>query len=186
MVEDIRTFPLDAVTVTVINVGDLQAPYTDWLSVSPDDRSIPDIAKLVGRVRMPIQCFHVALSGTSLLVDASSYDFPQDHPWAIPHYQPPPGLLAGLAQANVHPDEITHVVITHGHFDHYNGTTRRAHDRYTPCFPNARHHFGRADWDEIQPALQDPNSDASHTLAVLQREGLLELAVGNLDLGGGI
>ena len=186
MVEDIRTFPLDAVTVTVINVGDLQVPYTDWLSVSPDDRSIPDIAKLVGRVRMPIQCFHVALSGTSLLVDASSYDFPRDHPWAIPHYQPPPGLLAGLAQANVHPNEITHVVITHGHFDHYNGTTRRAHDRYTPCFPNARHHFGRADWDEIQPELQDPNSDASHTLVVLQREGLLELAVGNLDLGGGI
>ena len=106
MVEDIRTFPLDAVTVTVINVGDLQAPYTDWLSVSPDDRSIPDIAKLVGRVRMPIQCFHVALPGASILVDASAYDFQHDHPWVIPQYHPPPGLLAGLAQVDVHPDEI--------------------------------------------------------------------------------
>ena len=182
MTEYLRTVQLGAVTVTVINVGDIQAPYDEWLNVSPEERSAYDMVKLTGPVRMPIQCFHVALPRTSILVDASSYDFAHDHPWAIPQYQPPPGLLAGLAQANVQPDEITHVIITRGHFDHYNGTTYPDRGNYRPCFPNARHHLGRADWDQLQPQLQDPNSDASHTLAVLQRHGLLDLVGGIIIL----
>ena len=186
MVEYLRIVQLGAVTVTVINVGDIQVPYDEWLNVSAEERSVYDMAKLTGTVRMPIQCFHVAFPGTSILVDASSFDFPHDHPWAIPHYQPPPGLLAGLAQANVQPDEIAHGIITHGHFDHYNGTTYSEQGNYMPCFPNARHHFGRADWDQLQPELRDPNSDAGHTLAVLQRQGLLNLIVGDLQLRDGI
>jgi glyoxylase-like metal-dependent hydrolase (beta-lactamase superfamily II) len=186
MVEYLRTVQLGAVTITVINVGDIQVPYDEWLNVSPEERSLYDMAKLMGLVHMPIQCYHVALPGTSILVDASSYDFRHDHPWVIPEYQPPPGLLAGLAQANVQPDEITHVIITHGHFDHYNGTTYRERGNYMPCFPNARHHFGRADWDQLQPELQDPHSDASHTLAVLQRQGLLNLIEGDYQLSDGI
>ena len=186
MIEYLRTVQLGAVTITIINVGDIQAPYDEWLSVSPEERSAYAMAKLIGSVRMPIQCFHVALPGVSILVDASSYDFPPDHPWVIPQYQPPPGLLAGLAQANVQPDEITNVIITHGHFDHYNGTTYSEQGHYKPCFPNARHHFGRADWDQLQPEFQDPNSDASHTLAILQRHGLLDLIEGDHQLRDGI
>jgi glyoxylase-like metal-dependent hydrolase (beta-lactamase superfamily II) len=186
MVEYTRKVQLGAVMVTVINVGDIQVPYDEWLNVSPEVRSTHDTAKLTGLVRMPIQCFHVALPGTSILVDASSFDFPHDHPWAIPHYQPPPGLLAGLAQVNVQPDEIAHVIITHGHFDHYNGTTRQEQGQHTPCFPFARHYLGRADWDQLQPQLQDPNSEASHTLAVLQRHRLLDLVEGDHDLSDGI
>ena len=80
---------------------------------------------------------------------------------------------------------MTHVIITHGHFDHFNGTTRQEQGNFIPCFPNARHYLGRADWDGVQPALQDPDSDASRSLAVLQVRGLLELVDGDRDLGGG-
>ena len=186
MAEDIRTVQVGRATVTVINVGDIQVPYDEWLNVSPEERSLHDTVKLTGLVRMPIQCFHVALPGTSVLVDASCYAFPHDHPWAIPHYQPPLGLLAGLAQANVQPDEIAHVIITHGHFDHYNGTTHQVRGLPTPCFPDARHHFGRADWDQLQLQLQDPNADASHTLAVVQHHGLLDLVEGDHALSDSI
>ena len=106
MIEYLRTVQLGAVTVTIINVGDIQVPYDEWLNVSAEERSVYDMAKLTGTVRMPIQCFHVALPGASILVDASAYDFQHDHPWVIPQYHPPPGLLAGLAQVDVHPDEI--------------------------------------------------------------------------------
>src|SRR3954449_5878936 len=80
MVEYLRTVQLGAVTVTVINVGDIQVPYDEWLNVSPEERSVYDMMKLTEPVRMPIQCFHVALPGASILVDASAYDFPPDHP----------------------------------------------------------------------------------------------------------
>jgi glyoxylase-like metal-dependent hydrolase (beta-lactamase superfamily II) len=186
MVEYLRTVQLGAVTVTIINVGDIQVPYDKWLNVSPEERSAYDMTKLTGPVRMPIQCYHVAVPGMSILVDASSYDFPPDHSWAIPQYQPPPGLLAGLAQAGVQSDEITHVIITHGHFDHHNGTTYSDQGNYVPCFPHARHYFGRADWDQLQPELQDPNADASHTLAVLQCQGLLDLIAGDHQLSDDI
>jgi len=74
MAEYIRTVQLGAVTVTAINVGDIQVPYTDWLNVSPEERSTHDTATLIEPVRMPIQCFHLALPGTSILVDAGFYD----------------------------------------------------------------------------------------------------------------
>ena len=187
MVEHIRTLQFGAVTVTTINIGDIQVPYAEeWSNVSPTELSTQDTTNLTGPIRMPIQCFHVAWPGKSVLVDASVFDFLQDHPWAIPQYQPPPGLLAGLAQANVQPDRVTHVIITHGHSDHYNGTTRQEQGDDKPCFPKARHYFGRADWDQMQPRLQDPHSVESKTLGVLQAQGLLELVEGDHDLGGGL
>ena len=94
MTEYIRTIRLDPVTVTAINVGDFQAPYADeWSNVPPTKLSQLDSAELSGLIRMPIQCFHVALPRMSIVVDAGVYHVLRSY--AIPNYQLPPGLLAG-------------------------------------------------------------------------------------------
>jgi glyoxylase-like metal-dependent hydrolase (beta-lactamase superfamily II) len=135
---------------------------------------------------MPVQCFHIALPGLSVLVDASTLDLAPDHPYAIPDYQKPPGLLTGLAQAKIEPDRVTHVIITHGHGDHFNAVTRERKGEYVACFPNARHYIGRADWEQMQPALQDANSVESHTVGVLHPQGMLDLVEGDWHLGAGL
>ncbi|MEU5100969.1 MULTISPECIES: MBL fold metallo-hydrolase [unclassified Streptomyces] len=39
------------------------------------------------------------------------------------------------------PEDVTHVVLTHDHFDHTGGL---------PHFPQAILHIGRADWENVQ------------------------------------
>jgi glyoxylase-like metal-dependent hydrolase (beta-lactamase superfamily II) len=182
MSEHVHSIQLGAATVTVINVGDLLYSLADYLSV-PEAEQPPDFAQ---PLHLPVQCVHIALPGASVLVDAGAYDVPPDSPHAIPDYQPPPGLLASLAELGIRPEAIDYVVITHGHHDHLNGVTQQHNGRLAPCFPNARHLFGRADWDQAQPALQEPDSVESRTLAVLHRAGLLDLVEGERDLGHGV
>src|SRR5438477_264526 len=81
-------------------------------------------------------------------------------PGALPGDQPPPDLPARLEEHGIRPAEVAHVVITHNHADHYNGTTREREGRVEPCFPHARHYLGRADWDQqwLQEELRDPHS----------------------------
>jgi glyoxylase-like metal-dependent hydrolase (beta-lactamase superfamily II) len=182
MTEYLHSFQLGAATVTVINVGDLLYSLADYLNV-PEAEQPPDFAQ---PRHLPIQCVHIALPGASVLVDASYYDVAPDSQHAVPDYQPPPGLLAGLAESGIRPEAIDYVVITHGHHDHLNGLTQPQDGHPTPCFPSARHLFGRADWDQAQPALQEAGSVESRTLAVLQRVGLLDLVEGERDLGNGV
>lgn len=138
--------------------------------------------------QLPVRCVHISLPGVSLLVDActstafvgTEYEWPN-----VPIY---PDLLEQLASAGVAAEDITHVVITHRHFDHVIGLTRKQGEAFVPCFPRARHYVGRADWEDpaVQESLAKPDSLVSSTLAVVQRQGLLELVDGDHDLGHGL
>ncbi len=138
----------------------------------------------------PSQSIHIALPGASVLVDANNYAFSvtPDSPYLPPNYHPPADLITQLLERNIYPEDITHLVITHAHFDHYAGLTTERDGQYMPGFPNARCYLGRADWENpgIQRALQNPNSANSRTLGVLHRRGLLELVEGNHDLLPGV
>jgi glyoxylase-like metal-dependent hydrolase (beta-lactamase superfamily II) len=54
-------------------------------------------------------------------------------------------LLEQLASSGVQPDDVTHVVFTHGHPDHLWGALD---DFDTPAFPKASYHFPAAEWDD--------------------------------------
>ncbi len=54
-------------------------------------------------------------------------------------------LLRSLADIDVHPEDITDVVFTHLHFDHYGWAS---HDG-EPTFPNATYRCDRRDWDHF-------------------------------------
>ena len=185
MTEDLRTIQVGAATVTIINVGDVQEDLNNWFALSEAERA--HHADLLAKpARFPIQCIHIAMPGVSVLVDAGLYDYPPDAPQLIPGYQPPLDLFAGLAQRQIKLDEIQQVIITHAHGDHFNALTALRNGHYAPCFPNARHYLGRADWEVAQKALQDPNSLESHTFGVLNQQGLLEWVDQPRDLGNGV
>jgi glyoxylase-like metal-dependent hydrolase (beta-lactamase superfamily II) len=186
MADDIRMLRIGAATVCLINVGDLGAQLADWIKV-PEDERPPEYAPYFAEpLRIPTQCMLIQLDGVSTLVDAGAYD--PDSNYRLPAYQPPPDIPAQLATLGVQPEDVARVIITHAHWDHYNGATILQDKRYAPTFPNARYYLGRADWEDatIQIGLQDATSLPGRTLAVLRREGLLELVHGDRDLGGGI
>lgn len=188
MTEYLQTIQLGAAKITVINIGELQFDFAYGLDVPKSEWSLRYTDLFEKPHPLPIQCIHIQLPETSALVDASLYEIAPDSPFAIPNYQPPPGLLARLAEIGVQPEEIEHVIITHAHFDHYNGTTTERDGHHEPCFPNARYYLGHADWErtQTQKALQNPDSTESRSLGVLHRQGLLELIEGDLELGQGL
>ncbi len=186
MTDFVRTLPLGAATVTIINQGDLQLSLAEALNV-PESEWRPRYASDFEQpLLFPSQSIHIALPGASVLVDANNYarSVTPDSSFLPPNYQPPPDLITQLLKQNIHPEDITHLIITHAHFDHYAGITIERDGRYVPGFPNARCYLGRADWEdpETKQALQYPNSLRSRTLGVIHQHGLLELVEGDRDL----
>lgn len=179
------TIALGAATVSLINVGDLQLTLAEIMAV-PEEEWRPQYNGIFDQPMLfPSHCVHIALPDASVLVDANNVavSAPPGSPYAPPaDYQHPPDLLTQLRERGVAPEEITHVVMTHAHRDHYVGITLERDG--VPSFPRARHFLGKADWDhpETQEALRDPGSVESQTLGVIWKAGLLELVEGTHDL----
>lgn len=185
-----RTLSPGDATITIMNAGDMVVNMAEELNV-PESVWRPLYgSSLEGGRPFPSQSVHIALGGASILVDANNYALAVslDPAFLPPGYTPPPGIVEQLASVGVQAASITHLVITHAHFDHYIGTTVEQDGSYVPRFPNARVYLGRADWEdqETQEALHDPNSIDSRTFAVLDRLGLLELVAGNHGLVAGV
>lgn len=58
------------------------------------------------------------------------------------------GLPARLAETGAPVDTIDRVILTHLHFDHAGGATRREGDRIVPTFPNATYHIHPGEYEE--------------------------------------
>jgi glyoxylase-like metal-dependent hydrolase (beta-lactamase superfamily II) len=183
-----RTLALGAATVTVVNVGDSLWPLGEQLAV-PEHAWRPRYAAAFERpLLFPSQCVHIRLPAASVLVDASVYEFPPDSPQRPPAYTSPPDLSAQLVAVGVQLEDVTHLVLTHLHSDHYNGTTIARDGEYHPRFPNASCFVGRADWEqpEMQQALADPACLEHRTLDVLRQSGQVELVEANAELVPGV
>ena len=162
--------------ITSLNMGYLSANLSDWYGLPSDhpyDGRVDEIAVL---------CYHIALPRRSVLVDATVYQNPpvEETKLAVPDFSAP-SLLEQLGAAMVNAEEINDVIITHAHFDHFNGLTYQVNDRYRPAFPNARHYLNIGDWQPENFAELE-----KQTLAVVHQHGLLTLVEGVLDLGDGL
>ncbi|MGQ0614306.1 MAG: MBL fold metallo-hydrolase [Planctomycetaceae bacterium] len=89
-----------------------------------------------------------------------------------------------LRGAGFDPARVTDVVLTHFHFDHGGGSTRRDG---SIVFPKARHHVQRAHWEYAQaPLPKDRASFRPADFLPLERAGLLVLHDGPSRLAKGI
>ena len=174
--------------ITIISEGTLQwAPKI----LAPEDevlRAIPELADN-GKVTLGLNLAHVALGEASIVIDpgfddpSSSWQGRLAEKW--PGMRRSPGLAAGLAEIGVDPARVTHVLITHAHADHFAGVTIEQGGRDSVRFPNARHFIGRRDWEQ-SPARQDPASDLTVRLGMIDRAGLLDLVDGERVVAPGV
>ncbi len=90
-------------------------------------------------------------------------------------FQPTAGRLAdAMGEIGVAPEEVTHVVFTHGHPDHLWGVLDDFDD---PLFADARHLMGRAEFDYWRaPATVDSIGAARATFAVGAKRRLDQMA----------
>jgi glyoxylase-like metal-dependent hydrolase (beta-lactamase superfamily II) len=91
------------------------------------------------------------------------------------------GLDAGLARLGLAPKDVTDVLLTHLHFGHAGGVTRRGPDgRCTLSFPRATHHVQRRAWQAAHaPSDKDAAGYRPADLELLQHSNLLHLVEGD-------
>lgn len=175
-------------TVTVINDG--SSRWTPNFDVPPAELALalPE-ADARGRITIGFHVIHIGIGDAAILVDAG-FDDP-DSAWGRKFVttwegvERSPGVEAGLAMIGVRPEEITHLIITHAHFDHYVGATVEQDGGYAPRFPNARHCIGRADRTNSRYA-NAPDPEFMTRMETLERFGLLDLVDGDRTIAPGI
>ncbi|HET9016243.1 MAG TPA: MBL fold metallo-hydrolase [Thermomicrobiaceae bacterium] len=163
-------------TVTVISEGSLVWPPKFPVAESEWRAAMPE-ANEAGEVKLGLNLAHVRLGDASIMIDPGCDDpgsaWQQGFARRFKDVTRTPGLARALELIGERPDEITHVLITHGHGDHFAGTTVEHGDELVARFPNARHYIGRADW-EGNPYRERPDSEIAMSLGTIDRLGLLE------------
>lgn len=95
--------------------------------------------------------------------------------------------VQALAQTNTTPEQITHVVISHLHFDHVGGATRRVGDDIVPTFLNARYLIQKKQWDWANsPCDLDAASYLPDDFLPLEKAGQLQLIDGEHEVLPGL
>lgn len=56
-------------------------------------------------------------------------------------------FLAGFAEHGVKPEDVTHVMCTHLHWDHVGWNTRLVDGKWVPTFPNAKYIMAKREYD---------------------------------------
>jgi glyoxylase-like metal-dependent hydrolase (beta-lactamase superfamily II) len=177
-----KKFRVGAVQIATINTGDLLISLKD-MEKNVSEEEISKYPEVFGPKISPTYSILISDSRQNILIDPGSYSVLrsyEDFETLVPSgYEPPPNLETQLRSIGVTPEQVDNVVITHAHFDHYSGVSRKKDDgMYVPAFPNARYLLGKADWEDemlLQKALRNKESGESHTLGILHSAGLLDL-----------
>jgi glyoxylase-like metal-dependent hydrolase (beta-lactamase superfamily II) len=144
-------------------------PKTIWSRTNPADER--------NRIRLGLRVLLLEGHGRRILVDAGvghKFDAKYTDIYGVDHSRHT--LEGGLAAHGMGVEDVTDCVLTHLHFDHAGGSTKREGDRLLPRLPRARYYVQRANLDNaLRPNLRERASYLPENFAPLQEAGVLEL-----------
>ena len=155
-------------------------PRPLWEKTSPPDER--------NRIAMAARALLAMGDGRRILVDTGNGD-KFDQKFASIYKMESSGEIidASLARHHLRPSDITDVILTHFHFDHAGGATRREGDRVVPAFPNARYYVQKQHWDAaLHPTERDRASFLPDDFMPLLEAGVLNLIDGEKEILPGI
>jgi glyoxylase-like metal-dependent hydrolase (beta-lactamase superfamily II) len=142
----------------------------------------------LNRCEYSTRCLLVETAGRRVLVETGNGDkFPAKLKdiYGIDHDR---AIGDALREAGLSADDIDTVVMSHLHFDHSGGTTRRTSaDRFVPVFKRARHVVQRREWeDATHPHERNRASYLQENIGPLGEAGLVELVDGEVEIAPGV
>jgi len=155
-------------------------PRVLWEKSDPPDEK--------NRILMGLNCLLVIRGQEKILIDTgmgNKFDAKFGGMFGV---QREKTLLEHLAGLNVQPEDITHVIMSHMHFDHIGWNTRRnAAGEIVPTFPNAKYFAQRGEYEVANHP--DDRSRASYlkwNWEALEKSGQLQLLNGTCEVLPGI
>ena len=175
-------------TLTLVNGGNFRldggamhgvVPKTIWSKlVSCDDQN---------RVEYATNCLLVEGRGRRILIETGNGDkFPakEREIFGIDHDQ---SVEKNLRALGVEPESIDFVLMTHLHFDHSGGTTRRTASGVEPVFARARHVIQKGELaDALHPHERNRASYLKENIAPLADAKLLLPVEGDTEIAPGV
>jgi len=158
--QTIGEFTIDRVTEVELPAF----PATQFFPAATDDmvatarEALPGRINAEGRIVMSFHAFILRTGRHTILVDSCCG---KRRPGREHLDDAKQDFLAGMAAAGVHPEEITHVMCTHLHWDHVGWNTRRANGGWAPTFPNAQYVMAKREydhWNEVYASGREPDS----------------------------
>jgi glyoxylase-like metal-dependent hydrolase (beta-lactamase superfamily II) len=130
-------------------------PRTLWGKAKPPDEQ--------NRIRMGTNCLLLARGSDLLLIDAGIGDKVDEKFREIYGMDPAAVRLpASMAAAGFELGDVTHVLLSHLHFDHCGWSTREVSGKLVPTFPRARYFLARG---EVEHARHPNERDRASYLA---------------------
>lgn len=182
------TMPLGDWTARTIEAGALwldggsmfgSVPKPLWSRTNPADER--------NRIRLAMRTLLLEGPGRRVLVDTGLGTKDDDRFREIFRVEDEPSLEHSLRAAGVAPADITDVLLTHLHFDHAGGATRREGEQLVPTFPNAKYWVQRRNWENAHaPNPRERASYLSENFDPLEAAGVLGLVDGAAELWPGI
>ncbi|MEM1613890.1 MAG: MBL fold metallo-hydrolase [Thermoplasmatales archaeon] len=94
-------------------------------------------------------------------------------------------LIEDLERLRVRRDDVTHVIITHGHLDHTGWATMYQHGAIVPSFPNAKYYMQSDTMDEIRNANEKTRPNYNY-LNFVNLDDRIELVNGDEEIFPGL
>ncbi|MEF8815518.1 MAG: MBL fold metallo-hydrolase [Salinibacter sp.] len=137
------------------------------------------------RIPLAMRCLLLVGDGRVILVDTGIGDTfagtKYQDLFAVDHSEA--SLMDSLAARGVGPGDVTDVILTHLHFDHAGGSTRRTDDEPVVAFPHATYHVQRRHWDWARdPNPKEAQSFQAASFAPIEAAGQLRLVEGETTL----
>jgi glyoxylase-like metal-dependent hydrolase (beta-lactamase superfamily II) len=140
------------------------------------------------RIALDTNCALVRVGGRRILIDTGNGTKLARKECEIFAIDPDLTLVGSLAAAEVTPEEIDLVLVTHLHMDHVGGATIRTPDgTIRPTFPRARVVAQRGEWeDALANRSHMRTSYRDENLLPLRDAGVLDLIDGDTEILPGV
>jgi glyoxylase-like metal-dependent hydrolase (beta-lactamase superfamily II) len=154
-------------------------PKALWDRLNPADEH--------NRIKLSLSCLLIKTPRHTVLVDTGIGADLKDRFCDLYRIERDAGLLRGLGELGVMPDDIDYVINTHLHFDHCGGNTVKQGDAYIPVFKRAQYVIQEREWyDANHPNERTKASYLEQHFTPIEKAGQLMLVDGDHEVVRGI
>jgi glyoxylase-like metal-dependent hydrolase (beta-lactamase superfamily II) len=135
-----------------------------------------------GRAVVDVLGMIIRMPGAIVVVDPGAWA--DDEPGKVVDVVAGQPVDAALRALGIATDEVTHVVVTHGHADHFSGLAFDGPDGPRLMFANASHLFPAADWRSLTAGGR--NQSLPSCLEPVAKSGQLKLVSGDYEVNAAV
>ena len=171
--------------MTHVDVAVTRTAVIHWMPDFPAGQTwrTPDVVTDDrGRAVVDVLGMVIRTPGAIVVVDPGAW--PHDERGDVVDVVAGQPIDAALRALEIETDEVTHVVVTHGHADHFSGLACDGPDGPRLMFANASHVFPAADWRSL--AAGGRSQSSQRCLEPVERSGLLTLVSADYELNAAV